>query len=106
MSEENEKLTPEQIEDNRKKVIQYYKKQTEVLEWQAKYEGFLADIEIARAKRMEMIIRQAQMAAGPADEKQNLDETDLSDNNLRDQVSPQEIAPSKEKKERKLKVNP
>jgi|LakMenEpi03Aug12_release.lakeMendotaPanAssembly.Ray.scaffolds.fasta_scaffold689082_2 hypothetical protein len=95
MSEEKEQLTPEQIEDNRKKVIQYYKKQAEVLEHQAKYENLLADIETARARRMEMIIRQAQMAAGPQDEK--------SEESMRDNVAPQEEAPLEEKKERKLK---
>lgn len=97
MSEEKEQLTPEQVEDNRKKVIQYYKKQAEVLEWQAKYEGYLADIESSRAKRMEMIIRQAQMAAGPQDEPNP--ENEESQESVRDEVAPQEEAP----KERKLK---
>lgn len=68
MSEEKkEELTPEQIEENRKKVIQYYKKQIEVLEFQAKYEELMASIEISRANRLEMIIRQAQMTAPPED---------------------------------------
>ena len=96
MSEETqEKLTPEQIEDNRKKVIQYYKKQAEVLEFQAKYENLLADIETARAKRMEMIIRQAQVAAGQQEE---------APEQSNEQDSPaQDEAPVEERKERKLK---
>jgi hypothetical protein len=82
--EEEKKLTPEQLEANRKKVIDYYKKQSEVLKYQAEYEQHLADIETSRARRMEMIIRQAQMQAGPEDPE-----------------NPE--APEGEKKERKLK---
>lgn len=107
MSEEKKELTPEQIEDNRKKVIQYYKKQAEVLEYQAKYESLLADIETSRARRMEMIIRQAQMAAGPEDEKRNPanpDQEPAEESSLRDQVGPQEEVPVEDKKERKLKA--
>jgi hypothetical protein len=65
---EQEKLTPEQMEANRKKVMAYYKKQIEVFELQAKYENLMAEIEVSRARRMEMIIRQAQMASGPETE--------------------------------------
>ena len=93
MSEEKKELTSEQVEENRNKVIQYYKKQVEALEHQAKYETLMADIEQARARRMEMIIRQAQMAAGPEDENNNPDNTD----------TPAEEA-TQEKKERKLKA--
>lgn len=93
MSEEKKELTSEQVEENRKKVIEYYKKQVEVLEPQAKYETLMADIEQARARRMEMIIRQAQMAAGPGDENNDPDTTD----------GPAEEA-TQEKKERKLKA--
>jgi hypothetical protein len=104
MSEEKKELTPEQIEDNRKKVIAYYKKQAEVLEYQAKYETLLADIETSRARRMEMIIRQAQMAAGPEDTNNPEASGEPSEEvSLRDQVSSQEEAPG-EKKERKLKA--
>ena len=94
---EQEKLSPEQLEENRKKVIEYYKKQAEVLELQARHEGLLAEIEIHRAKRMEMIIRQAQMSAGPEDK----DQQDTATN--RPEASPQEVAPTEEKKPRVLK---
>lgn len=66
--EEEVKLTPEQIKANRVKIIDFYKKQNEVLELQAKHESLMADIEMSRAKRLEMIIRQAQMQAGPETE--------------------------------------
>lgn len=92
---EQEKLSPEQLEANRKKVIEYYKKQNEVLELQAKYESFMADIEVSRAKRMEMIIRQAQMSAGP--------ETELEDPEKRETPEGQAIAPEGEAKIRTLK---
>jgi hypothetical protein len=69
MPEEKEELSPEQLKANRDKVINYYKNQIEVLEYQARHESLLADIESSRAKRMEMIIRQAQMKAGPESEK-------------------------------------
>lgn len=107
MSEEKKELTPEQIEANRIRVLNYYRTQAEVLTAQCEYEKLLAEIETHRAKRMEMIIRQAQMSAGPEDEPTN-ETTDPSnrepesEDSLRDQVAPQEQAPE-EKKERKLK---
>lgn len=103
MSEEKKELTPEQIEDSRKKVIQYYKKQAEVLEYQAKYETLLADIETSRARRMEMTIRQAQMAAPPDTDNPEASGEPSQEASMRDQVSSQEEAPG-EKKERKLKA--
>jgi len=67
---EQEKLTPEQVEANRIKVINYYKAQAEVLSVQSEYERLMAEIETHRAKRMEMIIRQAQMQAPPEEEEE------------------------------------
>jgi len=85
-----EKLSPEQMEANRKKALDFYKKQSELLAAQADYERHMADIEQSRAKRMEMIIRQAQMSAGPQDEPEETD--------------PRDPAPAPEVKERKLKT--
>jgi 5'-deoxynucleotidase YfbR-like HD superfamily hydrolase len=71
MSEETEekvvqeKLTPEQLEANRKKAIKYYKDQIEVIKQQEEYERLLAEIETHRARRTEMVIRQAQMLNPP-----------------------------------------
>jgi len=85
---EGEKPTPEQLEAGRKKALEFYKKQSELLTAQAEYEKLMADIEQSRAKRMEMIIRQAQMANPPAEPEEEPEEE-----------------PSTEKKERKLKTN-
>lgn len=65
---EQEKLTPEQLEANRKKAIKYYQDQIEVIKFQEEYERLLAEIETHRTRRTEMVIRQAQMLVPPADE--------------------------------------
>lgn len=65
-----EELTPEQLTAQRLKVINYYTAQIDVLKVQAEYEKLLAEIEESRAKRMSMIISQARMSQGPADEEQ------------------------------------
>jgi len=75
-------LSPEELAEKRKIMKKNYQDQISILTLQLDYEKLLADIEQARAKRMEMIIRQAQMSAGPeADSEQ----------------------PQPEKRERKLK---
>jgi len=71
---EQEKPTPEQIEAGRQKALNFYRLQTELLTAQAEYEKVMADIEQSRAKRMEMIIRQAQMQAGPETEAEEPEE--------------------------------
>jgi len=92
-------ITPEELKKRREGIIKHYKDQISVLTLQLDYEKLLADIEQARAKRMEMIIRQAQMQAGPPEEEP---ETDVAE---RDPQPVQEAAPiQEEKKERKLKV--
>lgn len=60
-----EQLSEQQLITVRKRMIKYYSEQNEVLRHQAKYETLLADIEEARARRMQMSIRLAQMMAGP-----------------------------------------
>ena len=100
MSEEKKeevKLTPEQVEQNRKKAIDYYKKQIEVVKVQSEYEKILSEIETYRANRMEMIIRQAQMTAGSQEP-----ELEHKENPNGETPNPQEVAPI-EKKERTLK---
>jgi len=69
-----EKLTSEQLEANRIKALNFYRLQVELLTAQAEYEKLMADIEQSRAKRMEMIIRQAQMA-NPPEEPEEPEET-------------------------------
>jgi small-conductance mechanosensitive channel len=62
---EKPQLTPEQVEAQRIIVMNYYTNQVQVLTVQAEYEKLLANIEESRAKRLEMVIRQAQMQAPP-----------------------------------------
>jgi uncharacterized membrane-anchored protein YhcB (DUF1043 family) len=90
--QESKPMTQEELTAQRKNVIKHYNNQIEVLKIQSQYEQLLAEIEMHRAKRMEMIIRQAQMAAGPQQEEP---ETDPEP----EQEEPLQEAP----KERKLK---
>jgi uncharacterized membrane-anchored protein YhcB (DUF1043 family) len=90
--QESKSMTQEELTAQRKNVIKHYNNQIEVLKIQSQYEQLLAEIEMHRAKRMEMIIRQAQMAAGPQQEEP---ETDPES----EQEEPLQEAP----KERKLK---
>lgn len=70
--------TPEEIQEMRDRMESYYDNQIPFLEKQVKYENLLADIELARAKRIEMTIRIAQMTMGPQQEE-NTDEPAGSD---------------------------
>jgi hypothetical protein len=80
--------TPEEIAEMRDRMQSYYEQQIPFLEKQLKYENLLADIELARAKRIEMTIRIAQMTMGPEDEIKEGSDNDIDE---------------KPKKERKLK---
>ena len=61
--------TTEEIQEMRERMQSYYENQIPFLEKQLKYENLLADIELARAKRIEMTIRIAQMTMGPQEEE-------------------------------------
>lgn len=61
--------TAEEIAEMREKMQAYYDNQIPFLQKQKEYENLLADIELARAKRIEMTIRIAQMTMGPQDEE-------------------------------------
>jgi hypothetical protein len=89
--QESKPMTQEELIAQRKNVIKHYTNQIEVLKIQSQYEQLLAEIEMHRAKRMEMIIRQAQMAAGPQEEPEAEPELE------------QEEPVQAEPKERKLK---
>ena len=103
MSEETnkqaEELTPEQLTAQRLRVVNYYTAQNEILKVQAEYEKLLADIEESRTRRMTMVIRQAQMAAGPEQEEDEQDQPQAS------APIPEPKAPETQEtpKERKLK---
>jgi hypothetical protein len=62
--------TAEEIQEMRERMQSYYENQIPFLEKQLKYENLLADIELARAKRIEMTIRIAQMTMGPQEEEE------------------------------------
>jgi len=62
--------TAEEIQEMRERMQSYYENQIPFLEKQLKYENLLADIELARAKRIEMTIRIAQMTMGPQQEEE------------------------------------
>lgn len=59
--DQKQEATPEQIREWRDKMTKYYKEQVPLLRAQKEYEVLLADIEEARARRMTMTIRLAQM---------------------------------------------
>lgn len=89
-----EELTPEQLTAQRLKVINYYTAQIDVLKVQAEYEKLLAEIEESRAKRMSMIISQARMSQGPAEEEEEQEpETEVK--------APEEVQTPKERKLKK-----
>lgn len=57
--------TAAEMEAYRKNMQAYYKEQMPLLKAQLEYERTIADIEEARVKAMTMVIRQAQLKAGP-----------------------------------------
>jgi len=57
--------TQEEIKQMRTNMQAYYKEQLPLVKIQAEYEKYLADIEEARARRISMNIRIAQMMAPP-----------------------------------------
>jgi len=64
-------MTEQQVREWREKMTGYYTDQLPLLEVQKKYESLLADIEEARARRMTMSIRLAQMMSGPDEEEES-----------------------------------
>lgn len=68
-SQDRKQLTPEEMKVLRDQTISSYKDEMELLEVIDSYERLRASIEESRTKRMALIMRQAQMAAGP-DEKE------------------------------------
>lgn len=88
--ENQEELTPEQIEALRKNMTDYYTDQIPMLELQHKAESLAADLEEARLRRLVASMRIAQIMAGPKEDPEAKE-------------SQQEL--SQFKKERKLKTN-
>ena len=69
--------TPEEIQEMRERMQSYYENQIPFLEKQKEYETLLADIEQARARRIEMTIRIAQMTMGPQDDMEQGSDNDI-----------------------------
>jgi hypothetical protein len=67
--------TSEEIAEMKQRMAKYYEEQIPFLKTQKEYEELLADIEIARARRIEMTIRIAQMTMGPQNEADDEQET-------------------------------
>lgn len=69
MSQENiqnqEELTPEQVEALRKNMTEYYKDQIPMLKLQFEAESIAADLEEARLRRLMASVRIGQIMAGP-----------------------------------------
>ena len=79
--QEAKQPTPEELKAMRDRMIKYYKDQIPVLKVQAEYEKLLADIDEDRTRRMTMLIRMAQMQAGPPqeDEEESSPESNLEE---------------------------
>lgn len=75
-NQEEREPTPQELNEYRENMKKFYDQQIPMLKKQKEYEGLLADIEEARAKRIAMNIRIAQMMAGPpeAPSKEEQDE--------------------------------
>jgi threonyl-tRNA synthetase len=74
----NQELSPEQLEERRAEMQQFYEKSLPYLEAQSKYEKLLTEIEEARYKRATMQIQYATMMAATQpvgeDEEENFPE--------------------------------
>lgn len=64
-NQEEREPTPQELNEYRESMKKFYDQQIPMLKKQREYETLLADIEEARAKRITMNIRIAQMMAGP-----------------------------------------
>ena len=67
---EQEQLTPEQIEERKAQLKEFYINQMDLLKPQLEYETILASIEEQRFKRTTMIYRHAELTAGPEQESE------------------------------------
>ena len=107
--EQEPQLSDAQMKQMRENMQNFYKQQIPLLKQQCQYEQLLADIEEARAKRLTMSIRIAQMMAGPAQGPEGPKEGEEKETMHRNpdgspaHVQEQET-PVTEKKERKLKT--
>jgi hypothetical protein len=66
---QEQEMTPEQMKEMRAKMHAYYEEQLPLVRLQSEYEKSLADIEEARARRITMSIRIAELMARQNDEE-------------------------------------
>ena len=69
--QEQEQLTPEQLEARRNEMQSFYEKSVPYLEAQAKYEKLLTEVEEARYKRASMQLQYATMMASVQQEEES-----------------------------------
>jgi acyl-CoA reductase-like NAD-dependent aldehyde dehydrogenase len=93
-NQEEKEFTPEEMAQQRKNMIAYYKDQEQYLSVVLRHEELKASISKARAERVMYDIRVAQMMAGPQEE-----ETDGTN------MEPETNEEPQEKKARTLKKN-
>ena len=92
LQEEEVVPTPEQMAAYRKNMEKYYKEQMPLLKAQLEYERTIADIEEARVKALTMVIRQAQLKAGPPKEQpQSPSPEDLGESARTENKSPRKL---------------
>lgn len=104
MSETNKtqaEPTEKELLEYRENMKKFYDQQIPLLRKQKEYEGLLADIEEARAKRFTMSMRIAQIMAGPP-EPPSQEEQDAMREQMQQEMLKEEEQ-SKEKKPRQLK---
>ena len=96
-----EQLSPEQLEARRDEMKQFYKKSLPYLEAQAKYEKLLTEVEQARYQRATMQFQYASMmAANLPDSEEEIERSDLRQDSV-PQPKPAAQAPTGGKKLRK-----
>ena len=90
----NQELSPEQLEERRAEMQQFYEKSLPYLEAQAKYEKLLTEVEEARYKRATMQLQYATMMAAT----QPQEEYDEEEGPAQEPVKPVAQAPAGGKK--------
>ncbi len=93
--------TEKELSDYRENMKKFYDQQVTLLKKQKEYEVLLADIEEARAKRLTMSMRIAQIMAGPP-EAPSQEEQEAMRKHMQEQMQEEEET-AKEKKPRQLK---
>lgn len=89
-NQQEEQLSPEQLEARREEMKAFYESSISYLEAQAKYEKLLTEVEEARYKRATMQLQYASMMAAA----QPMDEDDEDDLPMEPQAKPAAQAPA------------